>query len=130
MPTLLPPPRLLHPAAWWLWALGLAYASMRTNDVLLLLTIAAVAALVVSARRGRAPWARAYGLLLKLGVLTIVVTVLLQVLIGARVPGHALVQLPSVPLPHWLGGISLGGTITGEALFSAFVSGQIGRAHV
>ena len=47
---------------------GLAYASMRTNDPLLLLTIAAVAALVVSARRGRAPWARAYGLLLKLGL--------------------------------------------------------------
>lgn len=123
MPNLLPPPRLLHPAAWWLWALGLAYASMRTNDVLLLLTIAAVAALVVSARRGRAPWARAYGLLLKLGLLTIVVTMLLQVLIGTRVPGHALLHLPSAPLPHWLGGISLGGTITGEALFSAFVSG-------
>jgi energy-coupling factor transport system permease protein len=116
-------PRLLHPAAWWLWALGLAYASMRTNDPLLLLTIAAVAAVVVAARRGRAPWARAYGLLLKLGALTVVVTMLLQVLLGARYPGHTLVTLPSVPLPHWLGGISLGGAITGEALLNAFVSG-------
>ena len=116
-------PRLLHPAAWWLWALALAYASMRTNDPLLLLTIAAVAAVVVAARRGRAPWARAYGLLLKLGVLTVAVTMLLQILLGARYPGHTLVTLPSVPLPHWLGGVSLGGAITGEALLNAFVSG-------
>ena len=64
---------------------------MRTNDPLLLLTIAAVAAVVVGARRGRAPWARAYGLLLKLGLLTVVVTMLLQVLLGARYPGHTLV---------------------------------------
>jgi energy-coupling factor transport system permease protein len=120
---LLPPPRLLHPAAWWLWALGLAYASMRTNDPLLLLTIAAAAALVVSARRGRAPWARAYGLLLKLGLFTVVVTMLLQILLGARYPGHEVIELPSAPLPHWLGGISIGGTITGEALLNAFVSG-------
>jgi energy-coupling factor transport system permease protein len=114
---------LLHPAAWWLWALGLAYASMRTNDPLLLLTIAAVAALVVSARRGRAPWARAYGLLLKLGLVTIVVTMALQVLLGVRYPGHPLLRLPAVPLPGWLGGISVGGPITGEALLNAFVAG-------
>ncbi len=120
---LLPPPRLVHPAAWWLWALALAYASMRTNDVLLLLTIAAVAAVVVSARRGRAPWARAYGLMLRLGLFTVVVTMLLQVLLGARYPGHVLLHLPAAPLPHWLGGISLGGPVTGEALLNAFVSG-------
>ena len=56
-------------------------------------------------------------------LLTIVVTVLLQVLLGARYPGHTLVTLPAVPLPSWLGGISLGGPITGEALLNAFVSG-------
>ena len=116
-------PRLLHPAAWWLWALALAYSSMRTNDPLLLLTIAAVAAVVVGARRGRAPWARAYGLLLRLALLTVVVTVLLQVLLGARYPGHTLFTLPAVPLPSWLGGLSLGGPITGEAVLNAFVSG-------
>jgi energy-coupling factor transport system permease protein len=115
--------RVLHPAAWWLWALGLAYASMRTNDPLLLLTIAAVAGVVVAARRGQAPWARAYGLLVKLGLLTIVVTMLLQVLLGTRYPGHILVHLPSAPLPHWLGGISIGGDVTGEAMINAFVSG-------
>ena len=116
-------PRLVHPAAWWLWALGLAYAAIRTNNVLLLLTIAAVAGFVVSMRRGRAPWANAYGLLLKLGVLTIVVTMVLQVLLGVRTPGHVLVRLPSAPLPHWTGGLSIGGAVTGEGLLNAFVSG-------
>lgn len=118
-----PAPRLLHPAAWWLWALSLAYATMRTNDPLLLLTIAAVVAVVVSARRGRATWARAYGLLLKLGLITVAVTMLLQILLGARYPGHVVFDLPSAPLPHWLGGISIGGRITGEALLNAFVAG-------
>lgn len=116
-------PRLLHPAAWWLWALALAFASMRTNNPLLLLTIAVVAAIVVTARRGRAPWARAYGLLLKLGVLTVVITVGLQVVIGTRYPGHTVFTLPSIPLPHWLGGISLGGPVTGEALLNSAVTG-------
>jgi energy-coupling factor transport system permease protein len=116
-------PRLLHPAAWWLWALALAYSSMRTDDPVLLLTIAAVAAVVVGARRGRAPWARAYGLLLKLAIATVVVTMLLQVLLGTRYPGHTLFTLPSVPLPSWLGGLSIGGPITGEAMLNAFVSG-------
>jgi energy-coupling factor transport system permease protein len=118
-----PAPRLLHPAAWWIWALALAYATMRTNDVLLLLTIAAVAAVVVAARRGHAPWARAYGLLVKLGLFTVLVTMALQILLGTRYPGHTLFTLPSAALPHWLGGISLGGAITGEALLNAFVSG-------
>jgi energy-coupling factor transport system permease protein len=117
------PARLLHPAAWWVWALCLAYAAMRTSDPLLLLTIAATAGFVVSARRGNAPWANAYGLLLKLGVLTVVVTMALQALIGVRVPGHVLVTLPSMPLPSWAGGLSLGGSITGEALLNACSAG-------
>jgi energy-coupling factor transport system permease protein len=118
-----PLPRLLHPAAWWLWALALAYAAMRTTNVLLLLEIAAVAGLVVSARRGRAPWANAYGLLLKLGLATIVITMVLQLVIGVRAPGHVLFRLPSADLPSWLNGMSLGGPITGEALLNSFSAG-------
>jgi energy-coupling factor transport system permease protein len=118
-----PIPRLLHPAAWWLWALCLAYAAMRTMNPLLLLEIAAVAGLVVSARRGQAPWANAYGLLLKLGLATIVITMLLQLVIGTRAPGHTLFHLPSVGLPSWMNGLTLGGPITGEALLNSFTSG-------
>ena len=123
--TLLHPllPRLLHPAAWWLWALALAFATMRTDNPLLLLAIAAVAGLVVSARRSPAPWANAYALLLKLAALTVVVTMTLQVLIGVRAPGHVLFRLPSVSLPSQLAGLTLGGPVTGEALLNAFTDG-------
>jgi energy-coupling factor transport system permease protein len=96
---------------------------MRTTDAVLLLEIAAVTGYVVAARRGNAPWARAYGLLLRFGVLTIAVTVLLQVLIGVRLPGHVLFRLPSVPLPSWAAGLSLGGPVTAEALLNSFVTG-------
>jgi energy-coupling factor transport system permease protein len=89
----------------------------------LLMAIAAVAALVVAERRGQAPWARAYGLLVRLGLLTISISILLKIAFGARVPGHRLLWLPSVPLPDWLGGLSLGGPITGEAVLNAFVAG-------
>jgi energy-coupling factor transport system permease protein len=122
-PPSAPLPRLLHPAAWWMWALCLAYAAMRTTNLLLLVTIAAVAAVVVSARRGRAPWANAYGLLLKLGLLTVAITMVLQTIIGVRSPGHVLFRLPSVAMPSWLDGLSLGGPVTGEALINSFGAG-------
>jgi energy-coupling factor transport system permease protein len=118
-----PLPRLLHAGAWWLWAIGLAFAAMRTTNILLLLEIAAVAGLVVSARRSPAPWANAYSLLLKLAALTIAITMVLQLLIGVRVPGHQLFRLPTVPLPSWLAGFTLGGPVTGEALLNAFTDG-------
>ena len=44
-------PRLLHPAAWWLWGLGLATAASRTTNPFLLLLVVAVAAWVVMERR-------------------------------------------------------------------------------
>lgn len=115
--------RLLHPAAWWIWALGLGYAAMRTTDPLLLVAIVAVTGLVVAARRGQAPWARAYGLLLRLGLLTVTVTMLLQMIIGVRVPGHVLFRLPSARLPDWLAGLSLGGPVTAEAVLNSFTAG-------
>jgi energy-coupling factor transport system permease protein len=116
-------PRLLHPGAWWLWALGLAFAAMHTTNPVLLVTIAAVAALVVAARRVRAPWARAFGLLLRLGLLAIAITMLLQIVAGFRTPGYVLFRLPSVPLPHWTAGLSLGGPVTAEAMLNAFDAG-------
>ena len=116
-------PRLIHPGAWWLWALGLAFAAMRTTNLILLLTIAAVAAYMVSARRGRAPWAEAYRLLFGFAVLSIILTLGLQILLGTRTPGHVLVELPSMLLPRWTGGLTLGGPITGEALLNSFDAG-------
>ena len=59
--------RHLHPVAWWVWAIGLAVACSRTSNPLLLLLAVAVASLVVAAKRGSSPWARAFRLYLVLG---------------------------------------------------------------
>jgi energy-coupling factor transport system permease protein len=116
-------PRHLHPIAWWLWALALGAASLRTTNPFLLGLLAAAAWLVVAARRPNAPWARSFGSFLKLGVAVIIVRVVLEILFGVRLPGRGLFTVPSVALPDWAAGVTLGGPVTAEALVGAFVEG-------
>lgn len=116
-------PRSLHPAAWWLWAALLAAAAARTTNPLVLALTIAVAGWVVSSRRSTAPWARSFGTFLRLGAFIICFRVVLQVLFGVRVPGTTLVTLPSVDLPEWAAGFTLGGEVTLEAVAQAAVEG-------
>jgi len=109
-------PRLLHPGAWWLWALGLATAASRTTNPLLLLLIAAVAGYVVASRRTDAPWARSYAAFLKLGLFVLAFRLVFQLLFGAPLPGRVLVTLPEVPLPEWAAGVRIGGPVTLEGV--------------
>jgi energy-coupling factor transport system permease protein len=109
--------------AWWAWALGLAWCAMRTENILLLLTITAVAAFVVNARRSRAVWGNAFGLMMIFAAVSVVFTVILQVVLGTRVPGHTLFALPRWDLPSWTAGLSIGGPVTGEALVNSFTAG-------
>ena len=106
--------RALHPGAWWLWALGLAAASVRTTNPLLLLLVVAVAGYVVAARGTDAPWGRSYGLFLRLGAFAVLLRVVLTALFGARLPGHVLLPLPRAELPDWLAGVAIGGDVTLE----------------
>ncbi|GAB2716805.1 CbiQ family ECF transporter T component [Kitasatospora kifunensis] len=117
-------PRPLHPAAWWLWALGLAAAATRTTNPLLLLLIIAVAGYVVAVRRTEAPWARSYGTFLRLGLAVLVLRLLFTVLLGSPVPGtHTLLTLPQLPLPSWAQGVRIGGRVTLEALLFTLYDG-------
>lgn len=116
-------PRSLHPAAWWIWALGLAAAASRTTNPLLLALIIAVAALVVSARKPDAPWGRSFKFFLRLGVAVIVIRVGVQVIFGAAFGTTVLLNLPGVTLPSWLAGVRLGGDITFESLLLACYDG-------
>ena len=115
--------RALHPGAWWLWATGLATAASRTTNPLLLGLILAVAGYVVAARRTDAPWARAYGFYLRMGLVVVAIRVVFAALFGAPVPGHVLVQLPEVTLPDWAAGVRLGGDVTLEGLMGAVYAG-------
>jgi energy-coupling factor transport system permease protein len=113
----------LHPGAWWLWATGLATAASRTTSPVLLALILAVAGYVVAARRTRAPWARAYGFYLRMGLVVVAIRVVFAALFGAPVPGTVLVHLPEATLPDWAAGVRLGGDVTLEGVLGAVYAG-------
>ncbi|MEV6393707.1 energy-coupling factor transporter transmembrane protein EcfT [Streptomyces sp. NPDC051907] len=115
----------MHAGAWWLWALGLAAASSRTTNPLLLGMLVGVAGYVVAARRTDAPWARSYGAFVKLGLVVIGIRVLFSVVLGSPIPGtHVLFALPEVPLPDWARGVRIGGRVSGEQLLFALYDGM------
>jgi energy-coupling factor transport system permease protein len=118
-------PRALHPVAWWLWAAGLATASMSTTNPLLLALVLAVLALVVTSRRTDAPWARAFRYYFLLAVGVVAIRVLLRSVFASPVsPGdHILLWLPQLPTPSWYAGVQIGGPVSLEATLSAVYDG-------
>ncbi|GIL35750.1 energy-coupling factor transporter transmembrane component T [Phycicoccus sp. DTK01] len=116
-------PRAVHPGAWWGWAIGLAVAVSAVTNPLLLLLALAVAALVVSARRGSSPWARAFRLYLWLGLAIIVVRVVLHVAVGLKFGTLRVLPLPEATLPSWAAGIQVGGDVYLEGLLGAATLG-------
>ena len=116
-------PRMLHPGAWWLWALGLAAAASRTQNPVPLVLILAVTGFVVSARRSDAPWARSYRAFLRLAVVVIAIRVVFQAVLSTGSQGPTvLFTLPELPVPGSTG-IKLGGEVTVEAVLRAFYDG-------
>ncbi|GAB3448008.1 CbiQ family ECF transporter T component [Phycicoccus ginsengisoli] len=99
--------------------MGLAVACSRTTNPLLVLLAVGVAALVVVAKRGSSPWARAFRLYLWLGLFVVLVRVGLYVLVGYKFGEHRIWTLPSVDLP----GITLLGPLYVEGLLAAAVEG-------
>lgn len=116
-------PRHLHPGAWWLWALGLATAASRTTNPVLLALVVVVAGYVVVARRSASPWAGAYGVFLRLGLVIVVIRVVMGALFGVTQGTTVLFTLPDVPLPGWASGVRLGGTVTAESTVAALYDG-------
>jgi len=117
------PRRLLHPGAWWLWAGGLAVVALRTTNPLLLGLVLGVVAFVVASRRSDAPWAMSFAGYLKLGLVVIAIRMIFPILFGNRLPGTELFTIPSVTLPSWAAGVSIGGPVTVEMLVGAFYQG-------
>ncbi|MEW1953257.1 energy-coupling factor transporter transmembrane component T [Terrabacter sp. NPDC080008] len=111
--------RLQHPAAWWLWGLGLATAASRTTNPLLLVLVIGVCVLVVSERRDPAT-PNPLPAFLAIGGVVIAFRVVVTAVLGNGVTGTTVVvTLPSVPLPEWAAGIRLGGPVTLESLLYA-----------
>jgi energy-coupling factor transport system permease protein len=112
-------PRDLHPVAWWGWAIGVAVAASLTTNPLILGLLFCAVWLVVAARRGSSPWARAFRLYVWLGVAVIVMRLVFHVLVGFKFGEILVIRLPSVPLPDWAAGIQIGGTVWLEGLLGA-----------
>jgi energy-coupling factor transport system permease protein len=117
-------PRMLHPGAWWLWAMGMAAAASRTTNPLLLGLIAGAVCFVVSARRTEAPWSRGFRLYVYLGLAVIVIRVVFRMLLDAQYGAHVLFTLPEVPLPEAAAGIRIGGEVSAEGLLLALFDGM------
>lgn len=115
--------RWLHPGAWWVWALGLGIAATRTSNLLLLGLIVAVVTLVVAARRPQAQWAGAFGVFMRLAGLVIVIRVGFAIVFGVRVGTNVLFSLPTLTLPDWMAGVTVGGPVTTEMLVIALIQG-------
>lgn len=113
----------MHPLAWWAWALGLAVATTRTTNPLVIGLVLAAVVLVVVARRQDAPWGRAFRGYLVLAVLVVAVRVLFYVVVGIKTPGTVLVDVPRVALPDWAVGVELFGPVTLTGLLVAGYSG-------
>jgi len=118
--------RELHPGAWWIWALGLAAAaSVLKNPFLLLLEIA-IAGFVVVMRRSDQPWSQSFRIYLILGAVIVAVRVVFRILVGGGYVGPddtVLLDLPRIPLPHWVLGIHLLGPVTGAAVLTGLYDG-------
>ena len=111
--------RLQHPAAWWLWGLGLATAASRTTNPALLLLVIGVCVLVVAERRDPSAPNPLRAFLL-IGAAIIVLRLLITVVLGNGVYGDTvLFTLPRVPLPDWAAGVRLGGPVALEPILYA-----------
>jgi energy-coupling factor transport system permease protein len=116
-------PRSLHPMAWWLWALGLAVATSRTTNPLLLGAVIGVVTWVVLARRGDNPWANAFRLYALAAVVVVALRVFFQIVFGGGQGGHVLVALPQLALPHYAAGVHVLGDVSAESLLSGLYGG-------
>lgn len=118
-------PRMLHPLAWWIWALALATAVSRTNNPLLLFLVLAVLGYVVSARRTAAPWARGFKYYLYLALTVVLIRVVFRAVFATGITphDHFLFSLPHIPTPDWYAGIQIGGPVSLEAVLSAATDG-------
>lgn len=94
---------------------------MRLHNNWLTVAVIALTTLLVAKCKSDGPWADSYKWALKLAAVVIVIRVLIGVIIGVPVPGTVLFNLPLIPLPHWMAGITLGGAVTWERISSTII---------
>jgi energy-coupling factor transporter transmembrane protein EcfT len=77
--------------------------------------------LIVYQFKSDGPWADSFQWAMKLALVVIGFRVFIGVVIGVPVPGTTLFNIPQIPLPNWMAGITLGGPVTRERISSAAI---------
>jgi energy-coupling factor transporter transmembrane protein EcfT len=113
----------LHPLTWWIWAFGLAVAVIRFDSTIFTVLCVGVVAVVVFFNRDDAPWGDSFNWTLKVSMWILIIRTAMGVIIGVPIPGRVLFTVPVVPLPSWMPGIRIGGSVTAERLSSALTEG-------
>ncbi len=107
----------LQAEAWLAWLLAASVAVFLTSNPFYLAT-ACLAGLVVYESLPSGSRRRAYGLIVKIGLFFALLSIPFNVLTGSS-GSTALVELPRLSFPGWLGGVTLGGEVTAEATLYA-----------
>ena len=108
--------RSLHPFAWWAWGLGIAVTASQTPGTLALILLCIGAAMVVYSKKSDHPWAKAFAIGVRLGLIAFLIRMIIGVSLSVPIPGNTLFTLPTIPLPDWMAGIRIGGPVTSERL--------------
>ena len=104
-----------HPVAWLAWSVASIVLVMVLDTPVASLTAVAAATVVAARFAARGPEGRTVRVMLRVGIGIIAVRIVLFGLTGHT--GETIVAtLPSIELPRILGGMQLGGAITGEVL--------------
>ncbi|HRW36893.1 MAG TPA: hypothetical protein P5254_04290 [Aquihabitans sp.] len=114
----------LHAVTWLTWAIAAAAAVQIAPNPLYVALVLAISFLVVSAHRLDTTLARAFPILVGLGVAFAVLRVVLTALTTHSPtidgpPEYLWFTLPSFGLPRLLGGFTVGGTIEGDVVLYA-----------
>jgi energy-coupling factor transport system permease protein len=114
----------LHAVTWALWAVAAAACVQLAPSPVYVTLVIGIALLVVTAHRLDTTLARAFPLLLGLGVTFAVIRVVLTALTShdpgaAGPPPDAWFTLPQFTVPRILGGFTIGGTVDGVVVLSA-----------
>ena len=115
----------LHPFTWWLWAIGLAIAIVRFDSTWFTVACVGAVSVVVYLCRDDAPWAKSFNWTLKLSLWILTIRTFIGISIGVPIPGTEIFRVPIVPLPSWMPGIRIGGSVTLERLTSSVTEGLL-----
>jgi len=114
--------RLMHPAAWVAWVCFVMVVALATTNPLYLAVVLLCVVLVAVLAPRTGTGVASFRALALFGVAMITFSVLIATVNGSY-GNHILFTIPGPEIPRWLGGLSLGGPVSGEGLVAAAIRG-------